>query len=41
MENWLYDEGFDAALELYVSKLDELKKFGDEIEFRCVHPAAP
>eukprot|EP00578_Thalassiosira_sp_NH16_P017345 CAMPEP_0181110608 /NCGR_PEP_ID=MMETSP1071-20121207/18809_1 /TAXON_ID=35127 /ORGANISM="Thalassiosira sp., Strain NH16" /LENGTH=835 /DNA_ID=CAMNT_0023194399 /DNA_START=115 /DNA_END=2622 /DNA_ORIENTATION=- len=34
MENWLYEEGFDATKSVYAKKLDELKKLGTPIENR-------
>jgi heat shock protein 4 len=34
MENWLYEEGFDATKSVYIKKLDELKKHGSPIESR-------
>lgn len=30
-EDWLYDEGEDAAMEVYQSKLSELKKYGEPV----------
>eukprot|EP00579_Thalassiosira_antarctica_P008591 CAMPEP_0201882468 /NCGR_PEP_ID=MMETSP0902-20130614/13955_1 /ASSEMBLY_ACC=CAM_ASM_000551 /TAXON_ID=420261 /ORGANISM="Thalassiosira antarctica, Strain CCMP982" /LENGTH=840 /DNA_ID=CAMNT_0048410995 /DNA_START=37 /DNA_END=2559 /DNA_ORIENTATION=- len=33
-ENWLYEDGFDAAKSVYVKKLAELKKHGTPIENR-------
>eukprot|EP00898_Chlorokybus_atmophyticus_P007497 jgi/Chlat1/7749/Chrsp66S07221 len=34
-EDWLYDEGEDESKGVYVSKLEELQKFGDPIEERA------
>lgn len=34
LENWLYEEGFDATIDVYAEKLSELKKIGDPIESR-------
>lgn len=34
LENWLYEDGFDAVKAVYAEKLAELKKFGDPIEYR-------
>lgn len=34
VEDWLYDEGEDESKGVYVSKLEELKKYGDPIEER-------
>ncbi|XP_056446700.1 heat shock 70 kDa protein 4L [Gadus chalcogrammus] len=31
-ENWLYEEGEDQPKQIYVDKLDELKRFGQPIE---------
>merc|ERR1712232_552724 len=36
MENWLYEDGFDATKSVYAEKLAELKKFGGPIEYRQV-----
>jgi len=33
-ENWLYEDGFDAAKSVYAEKLAEVKKMGDPIVFR-------
>jgi len=33
-ENWLYEDGFDAAKSVYVKKLEDLKKYGNLIENR-------
>jgi len=33
-ENWLYEDGFDAAKKVYVEKLAGLKKYGDKIQYR-------
>lgn len=35
IENWLYEEGFDANKSVYVKQLSELKKTGDPIENRA------
>eukprot|EP00980_Cylindrotheca_fusiformis_P001438 scaffold345_cov134-Cylindrotheca_fusiformis.AAC.49 len=35
VENWLYEDGFDATKSVYASKLAELKKIGGPIEFRA------
>lgn len=35
VENWLYEEGFDATKSVYASKLAELKKIGSPVEFRA------
>jgi heat shock protein 4 len=35
MENWLYEEGFDASKSVYIKQLGELKKIGDPIEQRA------
>ncbi|EPS62237.1 hypothetical protein M569_12554, partial [Genlisea aurea] len=34
VEDWLYEDGEDETKEVYVAKLDELKKVGDPIEER-------
>lgn len=34
MENWLYEDGFDATKSVYVEKLAELKKLGQPMELR-------
>jgi len=34
IENWLYEDGFDATKSVYAEKLKELKKIGDPIVFR-------
>jgi heat shock protein 4 len=34
IENWLYEDGFDATKSVYAEKLKELKKIGDPILFR-------
>ena len=34
LENWLYEDGFDAEKGVYIEKLAELKKLGDPIEYR-------
>ncbi|XP_053564443.1 heat shock protein 105 kDa [Bombina bombina] len=33
-ENWLYEDGEDQFKQMYVEKLDELKKFGNPIQLR-------
>uniref|UniRef100_A0A6Q2XRN3 Heat shock protein 4 like n=1 Tax=Esox lucius TaxID=8010 RepID=A0A6Q2XRN3_ESOLU len=33
-ENWLYEEGEDQAKQVYVDKLDDLKRFGQPIQDR-------
>jgi heat shock 70kDa protein 4 len=40
VENWLYEEGFDATKSVYASKLAELKKFGGPIEYRAAEAEA-
>lgn len=35
IENWLYEEGFDATKSIYASKLQELKKLGGPVEARA------
>lgn len=40
MENWLYEDGFDATKSVYAEKLSELKKFGGPIENRQVEAQA-
>jgi len=34
LENWLYEDGFDATKSVYSDKLSGLRKMGDPIEFR-------
>ncbi|KAM4045829.1 heat shock protein 105 kDa [Anomaloglossus baeobatrachus] len=34
-ENWLYEDGEDQSRQVYVEKLDELKKHGDPVVERC------
>jgi heat shock protein 4 len=34
LENWLYEDGFDATKSVYIKKLAELKKHGNPIENR-------
>eukprot|EP00975_Prorocentrum_lima_P005301 1146200-Prorocentrum_lima.AAC.1 len=34
MEDWLYDDGYDATKEVYLEKLAGLKKLGDPINAR-------
>jgi heat shock protein 4 len=34
MENWLYEDGFDASKETYATKLKELQKLGSPMERR-------
>merc|ERR1712176_783791 len=36
MENWLYDEGFDATKSVYFEKLSELKKLGGPLQMRQI-----
>lgn len=36
IENWLYEDGFDATKSVYAQKLEELKKLGGPIEARAV-----
>lgn len=36
MENWLYEEGFDATKSVYFDKLSELKKLGGPLQMRQV-----
>jgi heat shock protein 4 len=36
MENWLYEEGFDATKSVYAEKLSELKALGGPIEQRAL-----
>lgn len=33
-EDWLYNDGYDAAKQQYGRKIDELRLLGDRIEFR-------
>jgi heat shock protein 4 len=40
MENWLYEEGFDATKAVYVEQLAELKKYGDPIKQRKMEAEA-
>jgi heat shock 70kDa protein 4 len=40
IENWLYEDGFDATKSVYSSKLAELKKLGQPIEHRAAEAAA-
>jgi heat shock protein 4 len=35
MENWLYEDGFDATKSVYAAKLEELKKLGGPVEARA------
>lgn len=35
IENWLYEDGFDATKSVYAAKLQELKKLGGPIETRA------
>ncbi len=35
IENWLYEDGFDATKSVYAAKLQELKKLGGPIEARA------
>jgi len=34
VENWLYEDGFDAMKSVYIKKLEDLKKYGNPIENR-------
>lgn len=36
IENWLYEDGFDATKSVYAAKLEELKKLGGPMETRKV-----
>lgn len=40
MENWLYEDGFDATKSVYAAKLAELKELGGPIEARAVEALA-
>jgi len=40
IENWLYEDGFDATKSVYAGKLAELKKIGGPIEARSSEAAA-
>lgn len=40
IENWLYEDGFDATKSVYAAKLAELKKLGGPIEARAYEAAA-
>lgn len=40
MENWLYEDGFDATKKVYAEKLAELKALGSPIERRQVEAQA-
>ena len=40
IENWLYEDGFDATKSVYASKLEELKKLGGPIEARAAEALA-
>jgi heat shock protein 4 len=40
IENWLYEEGFDATKSVYAEKLAELKKVGGPCEFRAAEAFA-
>uniref|UniRef100_A0A803W7V3 Heat shock 70 kDa protein 4L n=1 Tax=Ficedula albicollis TaxID=59894 RepID=A0A803W7V3_FICAL len=35
-ENWLYEDGEDQPKQVYMDKLQELKKFGQPIQERCM-----
>jgi heat shock 70kDa protein 4 len=39
MENWLYEDGFDATKSVYAAKLQELKVLGGPIEARALEAA--
>jgi len=39
IENWLYEDGFDATKSVYAAKLAELKKIGGPIEVRAAEAA--
>merc|ERR1712176_253493 len=36
MENWLYEDGFDATKSVYFEKLNELKKLGGPLQMRQI-----
>jgi heat shock protein 4 len=40
VDNWLYEEGYDATKLVYAGKLDELKKIGGPVEARAAEAAA-
>jgi len=40
IENWLYEDGFDATKSVYAAKLEELKKLGGPIEKRASEAVA-
>merc|ERR1711862_382270 len=40
IENWLYEDGFDATKSVYAAKLDDLKKLGSPVENRAAEAAA-
>ena len=40
IENWLYEDGFDATKSVYAEKLAELRKIGNPIERRQVESGA-
>jgi len=40
IDNWLYEDGFDATKSVYAAKLAELKKIGGPIESRAAEAAA-
>lgn len=40
IENWLYEDGFDATKSVYAAKLAELKKIGGPIEARAAEALA-
>jgi heat shock 70kDa protein 4 len=40
VENWLYEDGFDATKTVYSNKLAELKNLGGPIEYRAAEAAS-
>ena len=40
VDNWLYEEGYDATKSVYAGKLAELKKIGGPVEARAAEAAA-
>lgn len=40
IDNWLYEEGYDATKSVYAAKLAELKKIGGPVEARAAEAAA-
>ena len=40
IENWLYEDGFDATKSVYAAKLSELKKLGGPLESRAAEAEA-